>query len=921
MTRHILKRVNCMRLCIAAVTALGLSLAAACSNDEGVDNREQEYGYVQFRLYKAASYTPQQTDGGQSATETAAATRAIVPQLEYLGQASKIRVTMTYNGNSIVQTLTLSSADAEESSEWGLRSTRLQLLAGRYTVDMYSLYDSEDEELYRGRAIEGAESFEVVPGGLTAHDLTASVVARGKVRFRFTKDMSDFTHTPKTRADNEYTFDEINYIDVSVLNTDINTEFEFTNLPVKFSMHFDEDDDKEDGYQTSTLQCDTLLPLLAGRYRVVSYTPRSSRKTPLRNGRELVAPTGDKAVTFTIEDNVTKDYDVPVKIYETDDYIQDYYALYRIWEALDGPNWHYQGNDYAEGLNWDFNRDPDLWGAQPGVSLHSNGRVGGLDLSTFGFKGAMPAAIGMLTELETLYLGTHNDTRILEIDPTVSLNGSRKTVRERHMEYARMVHVPTQMSEPIARALKENGRQIPEISLYDNYSEADIIDKATGGQKRINLYDTQYGVIYNGLTSLPEEIGNLKKLETLFIANSTISKLPDAMKELESLTDFELYNCPNMKEFPTVLGELPELVSANISNNRQWSAEEIKHGLAALADGPSREKIQILYMRQNSLEELPDNICNLKKIGLLDLAYNRLRGELRPLTRDVSPVQLYLDNNEITGFGRDENGYFCEFADIETFSATHNLLTEIPDIFDRRSKFTMSTVDLSYNQIDKIENAGSGYKGLNVETLTLANNRLEVLPAELFSARSSIGYLDLRANRISRIPQDSFKTEEAKWLSALDLSYNLLTTLRDEEYREATGEDGGRIISAETLPYLYGIDLSYNRFAEFPWDPLNVSYLTTFAIRGQRDANGGRCLREWPTGIYNHKGLRGFYIGSNDLRTINDTISFLIYYLDISDNPNIVFDASDICYYYQVGAYILIYDKTQKILNCDIMVD
>jgi hypothetical protein len=62
-------------------------------------------------------------------------------------------------------------------------------------------------------------------------------------------------------------------------------------------------------------------------------------------------------------------------------------------------------------------------------------------------------------------------------------------------------------------------------------------------------------------------------------------------------------------------------------------------------------------------------------------------------------------------------------------------------------------------------------------------------------------------------------------------------------------------------------------------------------------------------------------LGSNDLGIVEDTISTLIYYLDISDNPNIVFDASDICYAWQVGAYILIYDKTQQILNCDYMLE
>ena len=117
------------------------------------------------------------------------------------------------------------------------------------------------------------------------------------------------------------------------------------------------------------------------------------------------------------------------------------------------------------------------------------------------------------------------------------------------------------------------------------------------------------------------------------------------------------------------------------------------------------------------------------------------------------------------------------------------------------------------------------------------------------------------------------------------------------------------------------MDISSNSFSKFPIEPLNILRLTAFAVRGQRDDSGNRSLREWPNGIGTHTGLRGFYIGSNDLRVINDEISSMIFYLDISDNPNIIFDASDICAYWEAGAYILYYDKTQNILNCDSMLD
>ena len=93
------------------------------------------------------------------------------------------------------------------------------------------------------------------------------------------------------------------------------------------------------------------------------------------------------------------------------------------------------------------------------------------------------------------------------------------------------------------------------------------------------------------------------------------------------------------------------------------------------------------------------------------------------------------------------------------------------------------------------------------------------------------------------------------------------------------------------------------------------------AVRSQRNERGERSLQEWPTGIGTHRGLRGLYLGSNDLQVIDDTISTLIYYLDISDNPNITFDASDICYAWSVGAYILVYDRWQNILGCSQMLE
>ena len=865
---------------IALALILGL-MFAGCTEVQEPDYRDQDYGHVQFKLYKDASYE---------------ATKAMVSELDYLNDVSKVKVTMRYRENLLTQTLVMNSADPE-SAEYGLRSDKLILLEGTYEVALFTLYDKQDHPLYEGVPSAENSTFTVVSGGLSVYDLLAKTVERGKVKFNLIKDMSEFTENPKTKAvTRQYTFDEISFATIVVRSGNLAPET-IEMLPTDFSIHFTEDD-VHDGYRTSSFECDTLISLKAGEYQILSYQMYDS-------GKKLLEARSDINSKFTVEDNKTTEVDVPVALHETDEYIKDYYALKAIWESLNGPDWYYVGEDFSEGANWDFNKDPDLWGDQPGVSLHANGRVALISLSDFGFYGDMSPALGQLTELVELYLGSHNDMNLITYDPTVVPGQGTARRLERHKEYLSKIHPATPMSEPIARALKENDIVIPETAFYSTMKEEEVIDRATGAT-RIKPMDMLHGKVCNGLKSLPKEIGNLTKLELIFIANSEIASLPAEMANLISCSDVEVYNCPEMKEFPMALAQMPKLEALNVANNRQWSSEEVLKGLKALATGPSAEKIELLYLNENNLEIIPKEIKNMRKLGLLDFASNKIHTIEEAWGTDIKPVQLYLDNNKLTSFPVNEDGVFCYLEDAETFSARNNKLTVFPDIFDADSQFSINSIDFSYNEISGFP---EDFKGVNVNTLTLANNStLTKYPVELAKSNSTVAYVNFRGCNIDEIPEGSFEYENSIYLTSLDLSYNDLDDLPWEMH-------------AGNLPYLYGVELSFNKFSQFPWEPLDSQYLTVFAIRSQRNDEGERCLSEWPTGLYNHRGFRGFYIGSNNLGLIEDTISTLIYYLDISDNPNIIFDASDICYAYQVGAYYLIYDKTQDIRNCDYLLN
>ncbi len=864
---------------MAVMTAFFL---AGCAKEKAPDYREKDYGYVQFKLYKEASY-------GE--------TKATVSQMQYLHDAAKVMVMLKYGDMELSQTLVLTASD-DEAAEYGMRSEKLQLIAGEYEVTSFTLYDKVDEELYYGNA---SGSFQVLAGGLVVHDLVADVTPRGKVRFTLVKDFQ-----PATKADGkEYTFDEIRYADVSVKDTETGVPFVFRMLPVDFSLHFDESDDVEDGYQTSSSVCDTLVSLQAGKYVVTSYSLYNSGKTLLETNTKAVSQ------EFDVHDNKVSEADVPVTLRESDEYIKDYYALKAIWEALDGENWYYRGDEWNTGSNWDFNKDVDLWGAQPGVKLHDNGRVALISLAGFGISGDLPDAIGQLTELVELYLGNHNESNKLDNDPTVQFGMNASNRMERHKEYLRRTHTLTQFSEPIARGLMEHGISIPEIALYETMTEDQIIDRKTGDMKIKPMEDVLPGVATNGLRSIPEAIGKLKNLETFFIANGEIETLPASMAELESVTDFEIYNCRRMKNFPKVIAQMPSLTSVNLSANPQWV--DVDEGLRALASGPAGKSVQILYMNECSLTVLPKEINEMKKLGLLSVASNKI-SRIESAYPDISFVQLYLDNNQITEFPHyiSDTGkkLFFRIEDVETFSCSYNRLKKFPNIFDANATFVIPSVDFSYNDIDGFEGVEDGtFQGVYIQTLSLANNpRLGKYPKCLADTKSKVDYIILRGCGIDEIPAGSFTGENVKYLMSLDLSYNHLTEIPREFH-------------AAHMPYFYGIDVSYNRFSEFPFEPFDCASLTMFAIRGQRNEKGERCLKEWPTGVYNHTGLRALYIGSNDLGKIDDTISYLIYYLDISDNPNIVFDASDICYNWMNGSYFLLYDKTQDIRGCEAMLE
>ena len=186
---------NIFRIASFALLLCVVAGFTSCAEEDDLQN--VEYGYVQFKLYK---------------NDTAPAKSATRATLDFLSDAHKVKVYMQHGSSTIEQTLVLNSYNAE-NAEYGLRSDKLQLLAGDYRVVGYTLYDNLDEEIMTD---EASSQFTVVPDGLVYHNLSVDVTPRGKASFRLVKPEA-FTATRAGEA-GAYPFSNIKVVDISVKN-------------------------------------------------------------------------------------------------------------------------------------------------------------------------------------------------------------------------------------------------------------------------------------------------------------------------------------------------------------------------------------------------------------------------------------------------------------------------------------------------------------------------------------------------------------------------------------------------------------------------------------------------------------------------------------------------------------------------------
>ena len=752
------KYISFFKTCFAPLFIFLLAMTmvfAGCSDDDD-ELQQTAFGYVQFKIYKSASAAIKGTE-----------TRG-TDMLDKLNDAKKIKVVMLYDGNTIEQTLMLNSYSAE-NAEFGLRSDKLELLAGNYKLIGYYLYDKLDNEIYAGTP--NNYKFNVMAGGLKVQELFADAVARGLVNFKLIKHGLPETEAASRAAEGyeDYPFSNIKGINITVKNLFTQELTTIEKVEVKYVENL------KDGYAL----CDTTVWLKTGSYQISSYSTYSDKKCD--SGKLLEIATVPTSETFFVKDNEKSEATVPIQLSATAEYLKDYMALKEIWEKLNGPNWKYYGEAAPMGCNWNFDKEIDMWGDQPGVQLLDNGRVASLVISGFGADGVVPDAIGQLTELRILNLGAHDELiggHLFEGVGTTMTPEQRQRIR---MDYEQKF---------LYRDIRENLSQI----LIDGIN-ANPDFKPIKKSNRIDKKDVQFGNLTNNIKGISKALMRCTKLENFFIANSPIvadnfcMKLVDdsesayrkAYEEEENdwnwnnftmLTDMEIYNCKELTSLPmNMLFELPELQMLNVACNQKIKGDVLLDNWKKFIEGKSGKKIQALYLGYNNLEEMPDyeHLSQMEKLGLIDLTNNSIT-EVNAFGKEINLTKVYLDYNQINKINTTEDGYFCGYYDMESFTCTYNKLTKMPDIFNAKSKYVIGSVSFAHNEITGMQN-DDNHRGVNTNNLDLSYNHLEEFPGVIIKKGSPLGILILQANGMTTIKEGDLVGPNSHLLTSLCLLY------------------------------------------------------------------------------------------------------------------------------------------------------
>ena len=310
------------------------------------------------------------------------------------------------------------------------------------------------------------------------------------------------------------------------------------------------------------------------------------------SGERYVAVYGYGVGTYTLTVSLVDDHGDTAE--DGGSVASDRAVLVTLYNATEGGSW-------TTRTNWLSGRPLDEW---HGVTTDSGGRVTALNLVSNRLVGALPAALGDLTNLRTLILWSNDELT----GPIPAWLGDLTNLRWL-----------------ILGGNGLTGEIPPELAGLSNLTSLDLRS--------------------NGLTGeIPPELAGLSNLQRLYLNHNRLTgEIPPELASLSNLTELYLNDNRLTGEIPPELGRLSNLMELGLYANQLTG--EIPPELAGLSN------LTELSLRSNGLTgEIPPELAGLSNLTSLILNSNRLTGGIPPELGGLSNLDfLWLRGNQLTG--------------------------------------------------------------------------------------------------------------------------------------------------------------------------------------------------------------------------------------------------------------------------------
>ena len=254
----------------------------------------------------------------------------------------------------------------------------------------------------------------------------------------------------------------------------------------------------------------------------------------------------------------------------------------------------------------------------------------------------------------------------------------------------------------------------------------------------------------SGLVQVSMDFNMLKKLSVCSNALKRLTISVNSITEIEEgltfpsleLLDISMNRLSSLNKFAEMF---PVLKSGNFSNNMLKSVPE-----------HFSTRLVTLNLSQNQIEVLPDSIAELEHLELLDVSKNALKkiGKLpRSLQGFIASHNRIVEVSEL------------DVPSLESADFADNQLAHVPQMNNHRCQ----TVSLRRNMLTDVSIVLASQ---TIEQLYLEQNRIESLPAELFSL-PKLRFLNVGSNCLKSLPSEI----ETSNLTFLNVSENPITSL------------------------------------------------------------------------------------------------------------------------------------------------